>query len=407
MNTDQVFARSAIEALRSGVPSRHAVEQLGTTQNQVKGLFDSRLQTLGAGRGVEPLVIAANFGAGKSHVLNYLKSLASNQGYVTSFVVVSPEMALGNPHIVLKALAEAAEAPGRTGRALRALASDANTNTREFAQLRVWTRDAGLDERFAAMLHLYEELRADEELRTRILSDFEGSPLIITDIRKGLKLLGQAAGYALKGAKNALLAHDRIRLLARFFRACGAKGWVILFDELERFTLFPPKQRLAAWEELGWWKAAAEVEGASILPVFAVNSSAVEQKLDEDEPRFRSSAMEVVSEERNHYGIAGMEMVKRPVRLTAPDAEQEEQIRYRVKSIYEEAYGVQTLPLHNARLDVSTTIRSEIRRWITHWDLRRCYPDYSPDLVKDDIVFDTSVISDGSVLADDDADAGA
>ena len=31
MRAEQAYARSAIEALRSGVPSRHAVEHLGTT----------------------------------------------------------------------------------------------------------------------------------------------------------------------------------------------------------------------------------------------------------------------------------------------------------------------------------------------------------------------------------------
>ena len=407
MNAEQVFARSAIEALRSGVPSRHAVEQLGTTQNQIKDTFEARLKMMDTGQGVEPLVIAANFGAGKSHLLNYLRSLAANQGCVTSFVVVSPETALGNPHIVLKALAEAAEAPGRTGRALRALASDMHTNTPEFAQLRVWARDSGLDGRFPAMLHLYEELRADEEFRTQILSDFEGCPLVITLLRQRLKELGQEAGYALKGTKNALLAHDRIRLLAQLYRACGASGWVILFDELDRFTVFPTKQRLAAWEELGWWKAAAEGSGASILPVFAILSGAVDQKLDEDEPRFRSSALGYSSEDRDLRGLAGIEMIKKPVRLTTPDAEQEDLIKYRVKSIYEEAYGVQTIPIDAARLDVTTTIRSEIRRWITQWDLLRCYPDHSPNLVNEEMVFDKSETVDESVIADDDSDTSA
>src|SRR5579859_7027921 len=110
MNTDQVYARSAIEALRSGVPSRHSVEQLGTTQDHIKAEFDLRLADIASGKGAEPLVISATFGGGKSHLLNYLKALAANQGFVTSFVVVSPEMPLGNPHLVLKAVAEAAEA---------------------------------------------------------------------------------------------------------------------------------------------------------------------------------------------------------------------------------------------------------------------------------------------------------
>ena len=147
MNAEAVAARSAIESLRSGVPSRHAVTQLGTTQTEVKKHFDAGLQALAEGRGVTPIVVSATFGAGKSHLLNYLQSLAAQQGFVTSFVVVSPEMPLGNASIVLRTLAEAAQAPGNADTALRALAAQPEYATGTgFADLKAWTRDAGLDD---------------------------------------------------------------------------------------------------------------------------------------------------------------------------------------------------------------------------------------------------------------------
>ncbi len=400
MNEEQVFARSAIEALRSGVPSRHAVDQLGTTQNQVREAFEARVEAMAAGKAVEPLVIAATFGAGKSHLLNYLKSLATNRGCVTSLVVVSPEMPLGNAHAVLKAIAESAEAPGRIGSALRALASDMHTNSPEYAKLRIWARDSGLDERFAALLYTYEELRADEEFRTQILSDFEGKPVVITLLRQKLKELGQAAGYALKAKKNSLLAHDRIRLLAQFYRTCGCKGWVVLFDELERIAFFSTKQRLAAWEELGWWQAAAREDGAVLLPVFATAAGLYESTASVDELRFRSNTLDVGGPDLDRLGAAGIELVKSPIRLTAPDADQEEHIKYRLKSIYETAYQVSAPAIDPGRNDVRTTIRSEIRRWITLWDLHRSYPNYEPALIEEDVTFDTSQIDDECVFAD-------
>ena len=148
MNAESVAARSAIESLRSGVPSRHAVTQLGTTQVEVKARFDEGLEALSEGRGVSPIVVSATFGAGKSHLLNYLQSLAALQGFVTSFVVVSPEMPLGNVPNVLRSIAEAAQAPGRADTALRALAANLQTSGTEFADLKSWTREAGLDDRF-------------------------------------------------------------------------------------------------------------------------------------------------------------------------------------------------------------------------------------------------------------------
>ena len=239
----------------------------------------------------------------------------------------------------------------------------------------------------------------------QILSDFEGQPIAITLLRQKLKELGQAAGYALKGKKNALLAHDRIRLLAQFYRACGGKGWVVFFDELERFTLFPTKQQVGAWEELGWWQEAARQVGAALLPVFAVTSGLAEHAIEVDEPRFRSSGLDSGGADPDHSGTLGIQLVRNPTRLNSPDRDQEEQIKYRVKGIYEAAYGVRVPARELDRGDVRTSIRSEIRRWITLWDLHRCYPDYDPTLVSEEMTFDTSEITDESVFADDDDSA--
>lgn len=407
MIADQVHARSAVEALRAGVPSRHAVEQLGTTQTTIRDEFQARLEAAREGRDVEPIVVAAGFGAGKSHLLNCLKTLAAKQNYVTSLVVVGPEMPIGNAHIVLKAIVEAAEAPGHLGRAARALAFGLETGSPRFAALRHWARDGSVDDRFAAMLHLFEELRADEEFRDRILDDFEGSPIKVTEVRQRLKEIGQTAGYAIKGKKNALLAHDRIRLLAQFYHACGCDGWVVLFDELERFGLFPPSQRLPAWEELGWWRAMAKTAGARILPVFAVVTGALEETIRSDQVKFGSRTLGLDDQSRDERARDGIDLLNKPIRLPSPGAEEAEEIKYRVKAIYERAYEMPApyLPVE-ARVH-SATVRSEIRRWITQWDLHRYNPDYAPSVVEEAIVHDTSEVAEDAMASDDEAEAGA
>lgn len=160
-------------------------------------------------------MISATFGAGKTHLLEYLQSVAEREGFVTSFVVVSPEMPLGNAHLVVKALAETAVAPGQTGKALRALASGLQTSSPAWQEFREWARTARIEDRFRALLHLYEAYRADEEFRLNILADLEGRPLLKTVIKGKLKDIGEAAAYDLQHPRNHLLAHDRIRLLAR------------------------------------------------------------------------------------------------------------------------------------------------------------------------------------------------
>ncbi|HLJ53435.1 MAG TPA: BREX system ATP-binding domain-containing protein [Chthonomonadaceae bacterium] len=197
MTPDAVAARRAIESLRSGVPSRYAVEQLGTTQYEVKIQFQDDLDSLVEGSPVSPLVVAANFGAGKTHLLEYLQSLAERMGCVASYVVVSPEMPLGNSHVVLRAIAESARAPGRTGRALRAVMADFSASSPEYDALRRWVRDTGLQDLFSAVLHLYAEFRADETFRAQLLEEIEGKVMLKNQLKSKLKEIGQSAAYDL------------------------------------------------------------------------------------------------------------------------------------------------------------------------------------------------------------------
>ena len=390
MNTEAVTARSAIESLRSGVPSRHAAGRLGTTQREIQQQFEDALSAAGQGLGAKPLVISANFGAGKSHLLGYLQSLAERENFVTSYVVISPEMPLGSGNLVLKAITETSHAPDHTGKALQTLMKDLPTASVEYQQLRDWARGANIADRFNALLTIYREFRAEDELRAQILNDFEGKPLLKTVVRKYLKEIGQAADYDLSAPVNPLLAHDRIRLLTHLYRAAGCRGLVVLFDEVERIAKFSLKQRIAAYKELDWWRQAAEEEDGFLLPVFATVRGFLAETVTggtRDETRFAPG----------EPGQGGITLLKEFLLLDAPSREEEEDIKYRVKGLYEEAYGVNVPVL--PRTDVRTSIRSEIRRWITQWDIMRFYPDYRPQMTEEAVQFDPSVISDADLAS--------
>jgi hypothetical protein len=406
MNREIVTARNAIEALRAGVPSRHAVSQLGTTQHAIKDRFQAALESVGAGRPTEPLVISADFGNGKSHLLEYFQDMAEREQFVTSFTVVSPEMPMGSGQVVLKAIAEAARAPGRVGKAIREVAAAVHANPGALAGLREWAQRADIHDRFRALLHLYEEFRADEELRAQILEDFEGKPLGVTVLRQKLKEIGQAAAYDLRGPRNALLAHDRIRLLAQFFRACGCKGIVVFFDELDRMARFTRRQRFSAYEELGWWREIARTTGAGILPVFAMTTGFVVTTVTDgknDELAFVPSAAGVSDGLDPQYGRRGIELLKAdPARLESPTPEQEEEVRYRIKAIYEQAYGVTVRLLPSPASDVDKSIRWKIRRWITEWDFLRYDPAYQPEVEGEDVKFGDDEISDAEMERNND-----
>ena len=290
MNAEAVAARSAIESLRSGVPSRHAVTQLGTTQDEVKARFDAGTggPCGGAGRVADRGVGDVRRGQVASAQLS---AVACRRSRVSSPVSWSsaPKCRWGTRLSCCGPLPKRRRLPDSADTALRALAANLQTSGTEFADLKSWTREAGLDDRFRALLHIYQEFRADEELRAQILDDFEGKFLPKAVVRQKLKEFGALVSYDLSGPRNALVAHDRIRLLARFYRAGGGKGLVVLFDELERIAKFSVKQRLNAYQELGWWSDMAQQEGSAIFPVFTMTGGFLAESITggtRDEQRF-------------------------------------------------------------------------------------------------------------------------
>jgi len=84
MNIDNhVKNRRALEALRNGVPNRDAVSVLGCNQPEIEKIFLRQLQnTRNAsydGNKNEGMLVAGDFGTGKSHLLEYLMHLALEQ----------------------------------------------------------------------------------------------------------------------------------------------------------------------------------------------------------------------------------------------------------------------------------------------------------------------------------------
>src|ERR1700688_2928971 len=115
-------ARRAIEALRAGVPNRDAVTALGSAAPTVEDRFQRLLSTVQERgdelQGQEGLLIAGNFGSGKSHLLEGLHHRALAQKFVSSKIVISKETPLYDPLKLFRAAIGAAEVPARRGVAL-------------------------------------------------------------------------------------------------------------------------------------------------------------------------------------------------------------------------------------------------------------------------------------------------
>ena len=87
--------RRALEALRNGVPNGDAVAALGCNQSAVESNFNTLLSRVSDGADMPEtslgMLVAGEFGSGKSHLLGYLEARALAQSFVCSRVVISKE----------------------------------------------------------------------------------------------------------------------------------------------------------------------------------------------------------------------------------------------------------------------------------------------------------------------------
>jgi hypothetical protein len=403
MDVDPVNARRAIEALRAGVPNLDAVRLLTNHQPQLEARFGHQLAALAedaaAGRATAGLLIAGDFGSGKSHLLEYLEHVALEERMVCSRIIISKETPLYDVRRVFRAVVESLMVPGKRGSALAELAGSLDPDGADYAALTHWVSrpDVGLSSRFAATLFLYHQVK-DPESRDRIVSFWGGDPLDVSQMRAWLRDLGERSTYRLEAVPMRDLAYQRLLFLSRLILAAGYAGWVVLFDEVELIGRYSFKQRARSYAELARWAGKLKSGGfAGVAASFAITADYDAAVLQDRNDlgvvpgKLRASAKEA---DRKLASAAeqGMRMIARePVRLRGPDRAMLERTREEVRALHARAFGWDPPELGAGEVLSTTRIRQYVRRWINQWDLARLYPDYAPQTVMVDVPVDYSV----------------
>lgn len=386
MDQKAVADRRAIEALRSGVPSRDAVEKLGSGQSAIEDRF-AELRERVTERGAGGLLIGGGFGSGKSHLLEHLAHLAINDGYVVSRVVVSKETPLYDPAKVFRAAIESATGLAYEGPALPAAAAEIDLESRGYAELMLWAASpaADLNERFPASLSLFAKLRdRKDDFVDTILQFWSGDPIRVPELRRRLREFGEAPVVPPVPVKE--LARQRFRFAAKLFAAAGSKGWVVLFDEVELIGRYSVQQRARSYAEVTRWVRGEH--GAPNLPIAAVlamtddfEAAVITGKNDRELVPAKLRAKETPeAAELAGRAETGMRVIDREmVLLTPPDDAELDQAYARLKELHGSVFG--WVPPDVAGLERlgATRMRQYVRAWINEWDLIRQDPAYRPE----------------------------
>ena len=391
--------RRAIEALRAGVPNRDAVLALGSTQPEIEANFREQLltlkQSLVDGSLPQGMLVQGSFGAGKSHLLEFLSQIALRENFVCSKVVISKETPFYDPAKLFRAAAEAAVVPGRVGDALTEIATKLDHESQAYADFDQWVnRSADLNQMFGATLFIYERMPMTYEggeVRNRIIRFWSGEKIGKSEIKKWLKGCREGVTYNITKVTIKELALQRFKFAARLMAAAGYAGWVLFIDELELISRYSWQQRARSYAELARWMGGLEggqFDGltaiGSITDEFAQEVLELGPKNDREKVpgrlRAKGSPDDLLMASQAERGMRVIEQDAIP--LASPDNFMLQAVYDKVKSIYANAYDWTPPDVTGGERQY---MRQYVKGWITEWDLKRKYPDYQPSIETEEL----------------------
>ncbi len=374
MTPPQMERRTAFEALRAGVPNRAAVLLLGSVEDAIEDRFAAGLAGVW-GSEPAPLLFSGGFGAGKSHLLGFLREVALRENFVVSTVSISKETPLSVPLAVFSAALRNTIVPGHTDDAMTVAlgALQARPAAAQALEALVSAAGSGFSPVFAALLHLL-----GRQLPAELLHCFEaflsGAKLPGAALRQALAQAGVRGMFPLAGATEASLALQRERFAPLLFRAAGFAGWCVLIDEVELIGRYSPLQRARAYAELARWLGlggTARIPGlhvaAAITDDFAsqiINGRQDDEKLPD---RLRLKGEPALAD----MALAAMRAIEAAPVLNPPTEADLARHAARLGEAYGEAYGWAAPALPVGERHARRTMRHHIRGWITQWDVLR------------------------------------
>ncbi|MSS71387.1 MAG: hypothetical protein EXS64_07845 [Candidatus Latescibacteria bacterium] len=388
MTETPLAARRAFEALRAGVPNRDAVLALGFDADGLLRTFDERLSEVSASIDAEThpkgLLIAAEFGGGKSHAIEFLSHKALDANFAVSKVIISKETQLFDLHRVFSASVDSLRVRNRIGTGLDEIAfSQLSSSNPPFSDLESWLGKSGLNACFEATLYLFREARANRELQQRLVQFWSGGPLQITPLKKDLRSCGAAGIYPLERITTKDLARERFKFMSGMLYAAGYSGWLIFLDELELVGRYSFLQRGRSYAELcrllglhDEFAIPGLLTVGAITPDF--DSAVLRDKDDLNQIGFRFRARGDAENEliAALAERAMMEIGRHCIRLPEPERASLTTVMNRLAEVYKTAYGVSPSRPELGGLNVGWQMREHIRSWITRWDLQRIEPTY-------------------------------
>ena len=389
--------RTALEALRSGVPNSQAVEILGGNQAEAEKRFQHLLDTnSNTYSETKSMLVSGDFGTGKSHTLEHFKHLALSENYACSMFSVSKETPFYNLDKTFKSAVDNGAIPEIVGLMVDEVAHQLDPRSDRYDDFFHWadSEASGLHKIFPATLMLHQRT-GDYELIDNIRSFWSGNNKITQKtVKDGLKTIGEQHNYQFSAPKARDLPAQRLRFVLELIKAAGYKGWVILIDELELMGSYSILQRAKSYAELARWMGLdADEKYPGMVVVGAITedfqSSIIYEKDDANKavPKLQARG----DERAAAMAKRGIACISKREQLGTISAQSVQASIAKIREIYSKAYDWEAplLGEDNApRAGHQNRMRYRVRVAINSWDLQRLYPDSIPHIESTEYKFD-------------------
>lgn len=271
-------ARHVIEALRSGVPSRAVGEYFSEARPGMLKKIRDRLEAVRDSGRSDGMIFTGRYGEGKTHLLNTVFNMASQEGMAVSYISLGKETPMDKPWLLYQKLMAntyllGAEQPGFRGR-LEELTSGSSVANALMAYAAKELETDKLYFLLKALLNTQEE-----EERAMFLGDLEGDFATGAAIKRSYRrVTGTPAKFTQSFVKTRH-AMDYFHFMSHLFRQLGCAGWVILFDEAELMGRLGKKARAKGYREMqAFLRPDAKLEG--VFSMFAFSASYAEDVIE-------------------------------------------------------------------------------------------------------------------------------
>lgn len=276
--TNQAFfdmeSRHIIEALRSGIPSRIVGRCFSDARPRVLRELSGRIEDVCERQKSSGMIICGKYGEGKTHLLNTVFNMASENNMVVSYLSLSKETPMDKLHMLYPKLMANTYLPGRMQPGFAQIFDTMTAGSGVASEMISYA--AGQLETDK----LYYLLRSclgteDMEEKFKLLADLEGDFIANAALRQIYKrIYSQTVKYNVNFSKTRHIA-DYFAFMSHLFVQLGYSGWAILIDEGELMGRFSKKGRLNAYRNMAHFLFPPKTF-ESVFTLFAYSASYVE-----------------------------------------------------------------------------------------------------------------------------------